>query len=67
MSGICSRHRVYSPDCGLCNTDIHELIPEIDELRAQAEKAGKTTCGGCGFVYYLTVTSCPACGTERKH
>ena len=58
MSGICSAHINYNADCTLCNTDIHELIPNIDELREEARLAGTYVCWNCQFKYYLTTDTC---------
>jgi hypothetical protein len=61
MAGICSMHREMKDDCKLCNTDIKDLIPNIEQLREEAKKAGTALCS-CGFVYYLTADTCPKCG-----
>lgn len=61
MSGICSRHRGYDPDCHQCNTDIREVLPDYDEKCREAEEAGKVDCGACGFTFYRTTPTCPAC------
>lgn len=61
MSGICSRHWNYDPDCRMCNTDVRELLPDYDEKVREAEEAGKVDCGACGFTFYRTTKTCPLC------
>ena len=64
MSGICSRHQHKEPECTACCADIRDLLPNYDEMCAEAEAAGTAICTGCDFEYYLTVNSCPNCGKE---
>mgnify|MGYP005848947345 CR=1 FL=1 len=61
---ICSKHQEYNPDCKLCNTDIRELIPQYDQMVAEAENAGTNVCKKCDFKYYKTVNCCPKCGFQ---
>ena len=62
---ICSKSGPHNPECRACATNIRELIPNIDQLRAEAKAAGEHTCERCGFVYYKTVDSCPKCNRVR--
>jgi formamidopyrimidine-DNA glycosylase len=67
MSGICSAHRHREPDCDLCNTDIRELIPDYDQMCAEAEKRGKIWCPECQFVSYARDSDtqiCPLCNYQ---
>jgi hypothetical protein len=63
---ICSAHRERRSDCRLCNADARDLIPNYDELKKEAEKAGLVICHECEFEYYLTVKSCPLCEADYK-
>ena len=63
MSGICSQHRHHEPGCRLCGKTPADIFGTESWTRklAEAEAAGKHKCGGCGFVFYLTVNACPLC------
>lgn len=58
---LCSAHRTYQANCLQCNSSIEDLIPNYQELLKQAKEAGEEKCGNCGFIYYKTVSTCPAC------
>jgi len=62
MSGICSAHREYDPDCDLCNVDPREFLggEVYDRRHAEALEAGLHKCP-CGFEHYRTVSFCPLC------
>lgn len=64
MSGICSHHRHFDPNCHLCKATPHNLFPDWDEKEAEAKAAGTHDCS-CGFTYYRTVDRCPKCGRRR--
>jgi hypothetical protein len=64
MSGICSQHRDYHPECRLCNVTLKD-DPELNEARLRAIDAGLHKCE-CGFEYYMTVLACPLCGKDRN-
>lgn len=64
MSGICSVHRHTEPGCPACHAHPRDLFPDFDERLAEAEAAGEHKCE-CGFTYYRTVDSCPACYRSR--
>lgn len=66
--GICSSHRNPKLGCKLCAATPEDLFGKEAWAKAKetAEKAGKATCTGCGFVYYLTVSSCPMCGVKHE-
>jgi len=65
MAGICSRHRDYDANCKLCNTLPQNILPDYNKKVAEAEAAGTHSCAKCGYLYYLTVDSCPNCGTKK--
>lgn len=58
---ICSMHRNPDPDCAMCQANPDDLFPDWADATAQAEVSGETVCKKCGFTFYRTVTSCPAC------
>lgn len=64
MSGICSAHRGYNPNCELCGKTPEDLFGKERwaELKDRAEKAGQHVCIRCTFVFYKTVGHCPMCG-----
>ena len=65
-TSICSRHRDYDPDCGLCNTPIEAVIPDYAEKVRQARAAGEHKCKHCAFVYFKTIDICPRCCRPRS-
>ena len=52
--------------CELCQSTPHDLFPDWDEMVAEAEEAGLTTCINCNFEYYQTVDICPSCQGHKK-
>lgn len=61
---LCSIHRDPDPNCKLCQATPKDIFPDWDDATAQAEVAGLTKCKKCGFEFYRTVTSCPACNHQ---
>ena len=48
---------------------LSDIFPNLSDSRLaerRAEQAGTHDCVKCGFTYYLTVNSCPACGTGKS-
>ncbi len=68
MSGICSKHQHKEEGCELCEAmPWHVLKTTEAEYKAKVDEAksrGTARCS-CGFVFYLTVDSCPACGRRE--
>ena len=50
---ICSIHKIYNPDCNLCNTKI--------KLSKETKNLNIIKCQGCMFEYYDTTQQCPKC------
>jgi len=61
LSGLCSRHWHSEPGCHTCALKAEDVFPDWTQVVAKAEAAGKHECAGCGFVFYLTIDTCPKC------
>ncbi len=63
MSGICSAHRNFNPDCATCSATPEDIFgKEVwQSAVARAEAAGTMTCPSCNFTFYRTTNLCPKC------
>lgn len=61
MSGLCSFHPHAEPGCPACAARAEDVLPGYAQKLAEAEAAGLVDCGTCGFSFYRTTETCPAC------
>lgn len=64
LLSICSAHIDPDPNCKLCQATPHDLFPDWDDATAEAEIAGTMKCKHCGFDFYRTTLTCPACNKK---